>query len=378
MARRAGPRPVLSPAGDAREDQPRVDRRAVVRTDTESLAGAGPKAVQQHVGLGDQLQQLLRIGFDVQIHDPLSAVQQVEVLGRHDQSAGAANPHHVGAEIREHHRRVRARPDAAEFDDFYARKWPGGGHQRNVTSDFGSERSHGFGLIRYVQPMASRFDPRGLVDLAEQTVRTYIKAASWSERQIFGLIRSGMKITDPPATTQTVDPPPPQVEAPEGLDAKMRGLLGRAVEQSSTSSRQELFHKILDQIVPDEARIVSALSDGSASPLLNVYARTRAGLVGEVVLENMSLIGKTANLALPHLTPMYVSHLLSLGLVESGPEDTSMKDEYEILAADTAVLQAIKDASRGPIPAPVERYTLRLSGLGLELWAATNSSRDRE
>jgi hypothetical protein len=225
--------------------------------------------------------------------------------------------------------------------------------------------------------MASRFDPRGLVDLAEQTVRTYIKAASWSERQIFGLIRSGMKI-DPPETTEAVAPPPPQEELPEGLDAKMRGLLGRAVEQSSTSSRQELFHKILDQIVPDEARIVSALSDGSASPLLNVYARTRAGLVGEVVLENMSLIGKTANLALPHLTPMYVSHLLSLGLVESGPEDTSMKDEYEILAADTAVLQAIKDASRGPISAPVERYTLRLSGLGLELWAATNSSRDRE
>jgi Abortive infection alpha len=226
--------------------------------------------------------------------------------------------------------------------------------------------------------MAYRFDPEDLVDLAEQTVRGYIKAWSWSERQIFGLIRSGLKIATPPEPSETTALPPPQVELPEGLDAKMRGLLGRAVEQSSTSSRQELFHKILDQLVPDEARIVSALSDRSASPLLNVYARTRTGLVGEVVLENMSLIGKTANLALPHLTPMYVSHLLSLGLVESGPEDTSMKDEYEILAADTAVLQAIKDASRGPIPAPVERYTLRLSGLGLELWAATNSTQDRE
>jgi hypothetical protein len=229
--------------------------------------------------------------------------------------------------------------------------------------------------------MASLFDPAGLVDFAEQTVRAYIKAASWSERRIFGLIRSGMHAP----TTAAAAPPRADAEIEkssddniESLDAKMRGLLGRAVEQSSTSSRQELFHKILDQIVPDEARIVSALSDGSASPLLNVYARTRTGLVGEVVLENMSLIGKTANLALPHLTPMYVSHLLALGLVESGPEDTSMKDEYEILAADTAVLQAIKDASRGPIPAPVERYTLRLSGLGLELWAATNSSRDRE
>ena len=144
------------------------------------------------------------------------------------------------------------------------------------------------------------------------------------------------------------------------------------------SSRQELFHKILDQIVPDEARIISALSDGSASPLLNVYARTRAGLGVEVVLENMSLIGKTANLALPQLTPMYVSHLLSLGLVESGPEDSAMKDEYEILAADTAVLQAIKTASRGPIPARIEKYTLQLSGLGLELWAAASVPRERE
>jgi hypothetical protein len=73
---------------------------------------------------------------------------------------------------------------------------------------------------------------------------------------------------------------------------------------------------------------------------------------------------------------MYVSHLLALGLVESGPEDTTMKDEYEILAADTAVLRAVKNASRGPIPARVEKYTLRLSGLGIELWAAATSARD--
>jgi hypothetical protein len=96
------------------------------------------------------------------------------------------------------------------------------------------------------------------------------------------------------------------------------------------------------------------------------------------VLENMSLIAKTANLALPQLTPMYVSHLLSLGLVESGAEDSSMKDEYEILAADITVLDAIKKAGRGPIPARVEKYTLRLSGLGLELWAAASGSREQE
>lgn len=215
--------------------------------------------------------------------------------------------------------------------------------------------------------------------MAEQTVRAYINAASWGERQFFGLIRSGMNgSTAGVPELVEIDAEADEDANADGLDAKMHGLLDRAIGQNTASSRQELFHKILDQIVPDEARIISALSDGSTSPLLNVYARTRAGLGVEVVLENMSLIGKTANLALPQLTPMYVSHLLSLGLVESGPEDTEMKDEYEILAADTAVLQAIKTASRGPIPARIDKYTLQLSGLGLELWAAASAPRERE
>jgi hypothetical protein len=220
--------------------------------------------------------------------------------------------------------------------------------------------------------MASRFDPFGLVDIAANTVRTGAKVASWYEKQVFSLLRS--RLDDTVAPPQEALPPSPMRLA-EGLDSKLHRLLDRTLEQSGSSSRQELFHKILDQIVPDEARIIGALADGSASPLLHVYARTRAGLVGEVVLENMSLIGKTANLALPHLTPTYVSHLLSLGLLETGPEDATMKTEYEILGADTAVLRAVKKAGRGPIPARIERYTLRLSGLGIELWNAANQTR---
>ena len=214
--------------------------------------------------------------------------------------------------------------------------------RRRIT-EIPFEQILGFGTFSHV---ASSFDPFGLVALAEQTVRTGVKVANWYERQVFGYLRSRMD-----AVTPAMPPSPAKIA--ESLDAKMHTLLDRAIEQSTASSRQELFHKILDQIVPDEARIIGALSDGSASPLLNVYARTLTGLVGEVVLENMSLIGRTAHLALPHLTPMYVSHLLALGLVKSGPEDTTMKDEYEILAADTAVLQAVKNASRGPIPARV-------------------------
>ncbi|MCV6964107.1 DUF4393 domain-containing protein [Mycobacterium intermedium] len=157
----------------------------------------------------------------------------------------------------------------------------------------------------------------------------------------------------------------------------MRALLNRALDQSTTSSREELYHHILDQLVADEARIISALSDGSTSVAVNVYDWTRRRTLGRAVLENAALVGRNANVALPQMVPTYVSHLLSLGLVEIGPEDPDLKDDYEILLAESQVLRAINDASHGPLAAKVEKLTLRLSPLGHALWEATSAQEGR-
>jgi hypothetical protein len=81
-----------------------------------------------------------------------------------------------------------------------------------------------------------------------------------------------------------------------------------------------------------------------------------------------------ANVSLPHLTPVYVSDLLAQGLVEVGPEDPALKDDYMILVADTAVLKAVKAGSRGPIAPPIERRTLQMSALGRDLWSEASGS----
>ncbi|MCX6397392.1 MAG: Abi-alpha family protein [Propionibacteriales bacterium] len=156
----------------------------------------------------------------------------------------------------------------------------------------------------------------------------------------------------------------------ESLGGKLRGLLERALEDDTSSSRSDLFHHLLDGLVPDEARILGALSDGSASPMIHIFQRTRGGSTGEAVLQNMSLIGKSANLTLPQMTPVYVGRLKLMGLVEEGPEDSRLKTEYEILAADTMVLRAIRRATHGPIPPRVEKRSLQLSPLGADLWRA--------
>ncbi|HEX4153326.1 MAG TPA: Abi-alpha family protein [Steroidobacteraceae bacterium] len=216
--------------------------------------------------------------------------------------------------------------------------------------------------------MGNGFNPLGLVGVASGAARLWLRASIRTQEQLLGLLGAQDDQPSPPGRplTAAVEDPPA-----ESLGSKMRDLLERALDQSTRSSRVELFHRILDQLVADEARIVGALSDGSASPLVNVHDWARRGVVGRAVLENVALIGRTANLALPEMVPTYVSHLLSLGLVEITPEDPDLKDDYEILMAETTVLRAIKSASRGPLAAKIDKLTLRLSGMGHSLWAET-------
>lgn len=206
------------------------------------------------------------------------------------------------------------------------------------------------------------------LDLANRT-------ASWTQQQVVDAIRKGLDEISPapaPVPDRVRDIDPEEDAEPvdlqrDSLNTKMSQLLSRALDQNTRGSQAELYHHLLDQLVADEARILGGLSDGSSSPLVNVYSWRAQG---KPVLENAALIGRMANVALPKMTPKYVTHLMVLGLVQTGPEDSLLKTEYEVLMAETMVLDAIKAGSKGPLPAKVEKLSLSLSELGHALWAA--------
>lgn len=214
--------------------------------------------------------------------------------------------------------------------------------------------------------MASFLDRFQLVERTADVARFWLDVTKWTEEQLRHRLDDVAPSASAPEPAEAASAP-----ATPTLNSKMRELLDRALDQSTRGSQVELFHHILDQLVADEARIIGALSDGSASPLVNVHAWARPRVPGRPVLENASLIGRSANLGLPAMVPTYVGHLLSLGLVETGPEDPELKLDYEVLMAESMVLQAIKNATRGPLTAKVDKLTLRLSGLGQAFWAAT-------
>ncbi|MGV9798645.1 Abi-alpha family protein [Mycobacterium sp. NPDC003449] len=260
---------------------------------------------------------------------------------------------------------------------------PENGSEPDVTEDRPAKRAiyqrRGFKLSTPVGEIAfairtprsrpvvpKRFDPLGLTDRAVDMARTGFKLASWSEEQLATLVKNRLEALDQAPNPQ--QPATPEEPTADSLNTKMGRLLERALDQSTSGSQVELYHRLLNQLVADEARIIGALSEGATSPLVNIHSRTRTS--GQPVLENACLIGRTANVALPRMVPQYVSHLLSLGLVETSPEDADKKADYEILLAEPAVLSAIKNASRGPLTARVEKLTLSLSGLGIGLWEA--------
>ena len=152
----------------------------------------------------------------------------------------------------------------------------------------------------------------------------------------------------------------------------MEALLTQSMHDSPTESRRTLHEVLVSQLVPDEARILSALSDGSRYPLVHI-AEPGVGSYQKTVLENASSVGRAAGVALPDRVHLYVSHLRRLGLVESGPEDHSLKDDYDILLTEPKLRAAIAATAKGPRGARVIRRTVRISDLGRELWEAARS-----
>ncbi|MGH3648895.1 MAG: Abi-alpha family protein, partial [Micromonosporaceae bacterium] len=150
-------------------------------------------------------------------------------------------------------------------------------------------------------------------------------------------------------------------------------LMDRSLEQTRTEARYLLYVRTLAELVPDEARILAALADGTSYPVIDVVARNAVGQAKGHLIRDVSSVGRAAGVALPGEAHSYVSHLRRLGLVERHAEDPAFTDRYDLLMTEEAVRRAQQDGrlGRGLTAKPV-RGTLRISPLGADLWHDCN------
>lgn len=152
----------------------------------------------------------------------------------------------------------------------------------------------------------------------------------------------------------------------EPLRVAMAELLERSVTDSRDAAREYYFALVMRQLLPDEARIIAAMSDGSVFPLVHLAARTGLAAPHRYLLENASTVGRAAGVVQPGLVPFYVTRLIQFGLAEVGDEAPGLNTQYELLQTDERV-RALDAGRLGP---RVIRLSLHISELGMQFWAA--------
>lgn len=165
--------------------------------------------------------------------------------------------------------------------------------------------------------------------------------------------------------------------SPGDSDARSRartllaGLLAEADNQTLDEACEQQYLQVLGQLCPDQAKMLAVAADGRVLPLIHVGAGLPAGPIRETVLHNATSLGREAGVTLRESVPRLVGQMRSLGLLDVGPEDDTLKTAYEVLAADTVAREAssyVKDTLR--MWPRLQRHTVMLSAFGRELWDA--------
>jgi len=150
-------------------------------------------------------------------------------------------------------------------------------------------------------------------------------------------------------------------------------LLQQAVDQTKPQAYDYLFAAILRELVPDEARIISFLSDGARHAVIHLHSGTLLGSAQSrtLVMENVNAVAKSAGASLHESGHYYIGRLRRLGLIEFGPEDPQLLVQYQLIENSSEMRQTIASIESKPRQrARITRETLRLSVTGQQLWRA--------
>ena len=149
----------------------------------------------------------------------------------------------------------------------------------------------------------------------------------------------------PPAPARPDDPSDAGVPI-EALREYAAELLRQSAEVDALDAAHPAYAHILEELAPDEARILRLLATQGPQPAVNVRAVQLIGLGSSIVAEGMNMIGQEAGCAHPDRVPSYLNNLHRLGLVWFSKEPIDDPIRYQVLEAQPEVLGAIKETSR--------------------------------
>jgi hypothetical protein len=143
---------------------------------------------------------------------------------------------------------------------------------------------------------------------------------------------------------------PPPAEAPRAAPSlRDRGadLLSRSADIDYEEDAHPAYARILDELAPDEARILRFLQAECAQPAVDVRTAKVPLISSELVAPGLSMIGAGAGARYLDRVPAYLNNLYRLGLIWFSREPLEDPLRYQVLEAQPEVLEAMRAAGRG-------------------------------
>lgn len=243
--------------------------------------------------------------------------------------------------------------------------------------------------------------PRELIELGPALARlglfAYLRAAGWAtastaaawkriasavrdrespvefvvsvREQAVDAARSALGVNDIEETLGRMTSEPPERSddgepQPDDLRERARELLARSARLDPEDGRHPAFGLILEQLAPDEMRILRVLATSRGQAAIDVESRGPLGMSSRGVARRLSLLGDRAGCRHPERVQLYLDNLLRLGLVQISDEPFEDEELYEVLEAQPEVSEAKEEASSGASRAKSLRHRIELSSFG--------------
>jgi hypothetical protein len=203
-------------------------------------------------------------------------------------------------------------------------------------------------------------------DLAED-----IAGATRAIQEVANLVSSGVPL--PRAVFEasiTLGANHQRGKRPVALEASLRErgeeLLRKSRDVWNEDTGHPAYGRILDELAPDEARILLLLLRGGPQPSVDVRTGGITGVVSSsLVAAGMNMIGPRAGVRHLGEVPAYLNNLFRLGLVWFSREQIEDPMEYQVVEAQPDVLAAMHSVrSARPV-----RRSIHLTPFGVNFCA---------
>lgn len=153
----------------------------------------------------------------------------------------------------------------------------------------------------------------------------------------------------------------PELEPGEVLQRRGAGLLAQAADVRFEEATHPAYGRILDELTPDEARILRLMATKGAQPAVDVRTGRPLRIGSEMIAAGLTVIGAEAGCRYVERVPSYLNNLFRLGLIWFSHEELHDLRGYQVLEAQPEVAEAMKRAGRA---SRVVRRSIALTPFG--------------